>query len=1602
MRRPLLFRLALLALLVSAAVLLISTDYYTNLPDRLSQHETIVLGQNRFVPGSQAVLRVVVRDSRDAAPLSNAGIKVALQRSDGGATIPLFTGTTDRQGTADVTFQVPADVEGGHALVVETASSLGIDRIEQSVSLKRDYRILLSTDKPLYQPGQVIHVRALALSPFDLKPAAGRELNITIVDGKGNQVFRKTLTTSEYGVASTDFRLASEVNTGAYRISAELGETSSEKTVTVERYTLPKFEIELKTERAFYQPGERVRGMLHAGYFFGKPVADSAVHLEGYIFDVERTVTFNLKGTTDAEGNFAFEFDLPAYLAGSDLDGGLGRYYVQTTITDQAQQTEVVNLSFPISDSLLVIEAVPESGQFRPGVENILYILTSTPDGQPAETSLTLTLHETGQTLAAQTDAYGLAEVRLTPSSTQQFITIQANAANGTSVSRDFQFEAGPSGETVLLRPDHPAYRVGETMHLTILTSQSTGNAYLDIVRDGQTISTRSVKVLDGRAEVAVDLGPDLFGTLELHAYNILRSGSIVRDTRLVLVDDASDLSLTLAPDRNVYRPGETAGLDIQVKGTDGNGAQSAIGLAIVDEAVFALVEQDPGFARLYFLLEQELLQSRYDLHGFSTARLVDDELASDPALRQAQENAARAALADVARHTGDFSLHANSHEQTIQRASEIQAAYFTDLSKGLYLLALILPLPIGVLSIQSLEQQKHLGRSFGLTLLFGVLLCPLIALSGLRGGSDLPALLGLFGVLGGLALFVKAWQRNDPSLKWMLALLLVYVVALIGLGEATSHTRFFPGYDVNVLAVLGLIGVVLAFLMQLAGLMFGADAANAINTLLVLLLVGAIVASGCAPAALPTAAPQLAAATEAPATVEIDSATKSTAEPPRLRQYFPETMLWLPDAVTDENGQLHLDVPIADSITTWRMTALASTRDGRLGSATGGLRVFQDFFIDLNLPSALTVGDEVSLPVGVFNYLPEPQSVRLVVEPAGWFELLDDAEKTIVIQANDVSVAYFRIRATAFGTHAFKVTAWGSQMSDAIQKNVDVFPDGKQVFFTQSNRLAAGEHITRSIVIPPEAIPGTQSITVKIYPGVLSQVVEGLDSILRMPNGCFEQTSSTTYPNVLVLDYLRAADQIAPETQLKAEEYINLGYQRLTTFEVDGGGFSLFGEHPADRMLTAYGLQEFGDMGRVHSVDPALVARAAGWLFSQQQSDGSWANDRGLVHEDTWVKLGDDRLPVTAYVVWSMIDAGFGDDPRTQRGLAYLREFENQVEDAYVMALVANALVAADVQSSDSLDAATEAVLARLAERAVREGDHVSWSSGIATFMGSRGQTGSIETTALATLAFLRAGTYPDLANAALATLIQQKDSFGTWYSTQATVLALKALIQSTRASGENENATVRVTLDGQTRLIQITPENAGVVQLLTFNDVGIGGASTLEISATGQGHLMYQVSGSYYVPWKDAPRFDEPGEDGEGVSIDVAYDRTELSVDDTVTVNVTVGLNQPGRAESVLIDLGLPPGFSVEAEDLAARVARDNDVPADYNGSTIERYELTGRQLLVYIRNLSQGSPLSFSYRLRARFPLAAQTPASLAYDYYNPDISGEVTPQRLVVAP
>jgi hypothetical protein len=447
----------------------------------------------------------------------------------------------------------------------------------------------------------------------------------------------------------------------------------------------------------------------------------------------------------------------------------------------------------------------------------------------------------------------------------------------------------------------------------------------------------------------------------------------------------------------------------------------------------------------------------------------------------------------------------------------------------------------------------------------------------------------------------------------------------------------------------------------------------------------------------------------------------------------------------------------------------------------------------------------------------------------------------------------------------------------------------------------------------------------------------------------------------------MQSTGQASPEVQLTAEKYVGTGYQRLLTFEVPGGGFSLFGDPPAELFLTAYGLMEFNDMARVYPVDPALIERTAQWLLDRQESDGTWA-DRG--YSEHWQI--DSEAPTTAFITWALIEAGYGSTPQIGQAISYLREFALQQEDAYSLSLVANALAAHNPD-----DSMTRLVVDRLYQMRIEEGDTVYWQADLPSFMGATGESGSVEATALATIALIRAGAYSDAVSGALAYLIQGKDSWGTWSTTQATILSLKAMLLANQQTGQAEGpAAVRVSLNKeQTQEIVIDETNADVVHLVTF-DRGFspGGANRVQIDLQGGGNLMYQVATRYYLPWDQVPMVEMMG---ELITIDVGYDRTALAVNDTVTVDVGVKLNTAGVVKMALIDLGVPPGFTVLAEDLSLLVEQ----------GVIARYELTGRQIIIYLEDFSSERPLRFSYRLRARFPMRAQTPPSSAYDYYNP---------------
>jgi uncharacterized protein YfaS (alpha-2-macroglobulin family) len=468
---------------------------------------------------------------------------------------------------------------------------------------------------------------------------------------------------------------------------------------------------------------------------------------------------------------------------------------------------------------------------------------------------------------------------------------------------------------------------------------------------------------------------------------------------------------------------------------------------------------------------------------------------------------------------------------------------------------------------------------------------------------------------------------------------------------------------------------------------------------------------------------------------------------------------------------------------------------------------------------------------------------------------------------------------------------------------------------------------------------------------------------MLQVPYGCFEQTSSITYPNVLIMKYLKATNKDRPEISMKAEQYINLGYQRLLTFEVPGGGFDWFGRSPANTVLTAYGVMELHDMDSVHPVDIKLIERAELLLEKRQQFDGSWKPD---VNTHTWSSL-DSKLTVTSYVTWCLAEAGYTTSctGAVQRACQYITKNIDQTRDSYTLALAVNALVAAGEK-----DAAT-AALNKLAESAKSSRDRASWPSSGSTLTYSYVDIAGTETTALAAYAFLKSGTHLDRARQALAELVERRSPSGDWGTTQATILALKALFASSEG-GSGGKTDVRLSVNGQSsETVRLSGDDSDVLQIVDVTNLAISGRNTVELEVNGESRPAYQVVARYYVPWARVPE-----KTTDEIDIDVRY--SQLKVVKGGIVDVSASIKSIHGVKMAMVDLGVPPGFRVDTEGLESLKSK----------GIIDRYELTHRQLILYLRDLRPGRSINIHYKLRALYPVRATVPASKAYDYYNPD--------------
>lgn len=725
-------------------------------------------------------------------------------------------------------------------------------------------------------------------------------------------------------------------------------------------------------------------------------------------------------------------------------------------------------------------------------------------------------------------------------------------------------------------------------------------------------------------------------------------------------------------------------------------------------------------------------------------------------------------------------------------------------------------------------------------------------------------------------------------------------------------------------------------------------------------------------------------------------SAQNST---PRLREYFPETLVWNPELITDKNGKAEMKFKLADNITTWKLYTIASTKNGKIGVAEKEVQAFQTFFVDLDPPKFLTEGDEIYLPTQIRNYTETKQKVDVTMAKADWFSFLNSEKQNVEVASGASENAVFGFKANSFiNGGRQRVTAIAQKESDAIEKPVTVRPNGREIVKTDSKLFKNSQ--TFDVNFPANALPKTQKAEVKIYPNLFSHVSESVEGLLQRPYGCGEQTISSTYPNLMILKFKSGAN-----LEAKAQRNLAKGYERLLGYQVASGGFSYWGgKEEADIALTAYAIRFLSDAKGFLEVDQNVITKAQNWLISQQQADGSFQKK---YYYETVADSRRTKL-FTSYVarILAMQKAKNGNLEQTaenalQKSLVYLKTRNQEIDEPYALALFG--LASLDAGNTDD----AKEISGKLANMAIPENDGVYWNLETNTPFYGWGTAGRIETTALVLQLFSKfqvSGSKfqdektknqnpktEDLISKGTLFLLKNKDRYGVWYSTQTTINVLDAFLAtlSTENSENSQTSEIQISLNGEVlQTFAVTSEKIAPVILDLSKKLNVA-ENRLEIKSSSSSPIMSQVVVNHYVDWSAAEFSNQNINGVRQLRLDYKCDKQTAEIMQEISCSVEterVGFKGYGM---LLAEIGTPPGADVSRESLEEAMKND---------WSLSRYDILPDRIVFYMWSKAGGT--KFNFKFKPRYGVNAQTPSSVVYDYYNPEAQAVTAPLRFSV--
>uniref|UniRef100_A0A3P9INP9 Alpha-2-macroglobulin-like n=1 Tax=Oryzias latipes TaxID=8090 RepID=A0A3P9INP9_ORYLA len=191
-------------------------------------------------------------------------MKVALMYQQKNTT--LFEKTSNTEFHECIDFQTPL-VLNSEVLMFEVVvqGNTFYSREESKVMIKV-YKpgTFVQTDKPIYLPGQTVRFRVVSLDN-KLRPA-------NQLDPFRNKIGQWQNKTSNGNILQLSYALSSEARTGTYNMLVKTGEHQVYHNFKVEKYVLPKFDIEINVAEEVSVAQEIIDIEVCAKYTYGQPV----------------------------------------------------------------------------------------------------------------------------------------------------------------------------------------------------------------------------------------------------------------------------------------------------------------------------------------------------------------------------------------------------------------------------------------------------------------------------------------------------------------------------------------------------------------------------------------------------------------------------------------------------------------------------------------------------------------------------------------------------------------------------------------------------------------------------------------------------------------------------------------------------------------------------------------------------------------------------------------------------------------------------------------------------------------------------------------------------------------------------------------------------------------------------------------------------------------------------------------------------------------------------------------------------------------------------------------------------------------------------------